>query len=213
LRFPPADLFERLSADPAEWEVLAEIEALTNPRLRDEIGLIQLVPPEERVSGPGASWIMAAFTHLNPNGSRFSNGSYGVYYAEREIETAIAETTYHLGRFYAATDDPPPAEDMRVLVGPIAAAFHDLRQAPEQWVPLLDPDSYAASQPFGRRLRGQGSSGIVYPSRRRPDGECLGVFRPRAVRPPAQGRHLRYYWDGTRISRCFDYASESWIGL
>lgn len=212
-RFPPVDLFERLSADPAEWQVLAEIEAMTNPRLRDEIGCIHLVAPEERVSGPGASWIMAPFTHLNPNGSRFSDGSYGVYYAAREMETAIAETTYHLGRFYAATHDPPHAEDMRVLVGAIAAAFHDLRAASEQWALLLDPDSYAASQPFGRRLRARGSNGIVYPSQRRPGGECLGAFRPKAVQPPVQGRHLRYHWDGTRISRYFDYARENWVDL
>lgn len=212
-RFPPVNLFERLSADPAEWEVLAEIEALTNPRLRDEIGLIHLMPPEERVSGPGASWVMAAFTHLNPNGSRFSDGSYGVYYAAREIATAIAETSYHLGRFYAATNDPQHAEDMRVLVGAIAAMFHDLRGGAEEWTPLLDPDSYAASQPFGRRLRAQGSNGIVYPSRRRLGGECVGAFRPRAVQPPVQGRHLRYHWDGMRISRYFDYAGESWVEL
>ena len=34
-------------------------------------------PPEERVkSGPGAScYVMAAFTHINPKGSRFSDGA------------------------------------------------------------------------------------------------------------------------------------------
>ena len=118
-RYPPVQLFERLSDDPAEWETLAEIESLTNPRLRDEIGEIRLVPVEERVSGPGASWVMAPFTHVNPRGSRFSDGSYGVYYAARELPTAIAETVFHMGRFYGATGDPPHAEDMRVLSGRI----------------------------------------------------------------------------------------------
>ncbi len=54
---------------------------LVNPRLRNEAGAIHLVPPEERVTGPGATWVMAPFTHFNPNGSRFSDGTYGVYYA------------------------------------------------------------------------------------------------------------------------------------
>jgi hypothetical protein len=54
-RYPPVQLFERLSEDPAEWETLAEIESLTNPRIRNEIGEIRLVPTDERVSGPGAS--------------------------------------------------------------------------------------------------------------------------------------------------------------
>ena len=31
---------------------------------------------------------MAAFTHLNPEGSRFSDGSYGVYYAAHTLATA-----------------------------------------------------------------------------------------------------------------------------
>ena len=67
-RYPPIELFERVSADPLVWEALIEAEVLTDPRVRDEIGQIRLVAPEERISGPGASWVMASFTHLNPKG-------------------------------------------------------------------------------------------------------------------------------------------------
>jgi RES domain len=212
-RYPPIQLFERLTDDPGAWETLAEIESLTNPRLRDEIGEIRLVPVAERVSGPGASWVMASFTHLNPQGSRFSDGSYGVYYAARELATAVAETVHHLGRFYAATADPPHAEDVRVLSGRIDARFHDLRGDDPCWRPFLDPDDYAASRALGRRLRAAGSNGIVWPSVRRASGQCLGAFRPKAVGTPLQGRHLRYHWDGRRISRYFDYAEERWVAL
>jgi hypothetical protein len=212
-RFPPIQPFERLTDDPGEWETLAEIESLTNPRLRDELGAIRLVPAEERVSGPGASWVMASFTHLNPRGSRFSDGSYGVYYAARELATAIAETSFHLGRFYAATADPAHAEDMRVLSGRIDARFHDLRGPEPRWQACLDPDDYGASRALGRRLRTAGSNGVVYPSARRAGGQCVGAFRPKAVGIPVQGRHLRYHWDGRRISRYFDYADERWVSL
>jgi hypothetical protein len=221
-RFPPIQLFERLTDDPGAWEQLAAIESLTNPRLRDEMGLIRLVPAEERVSGPGASWVMASFTHLNPRGSRFSDGSYGVYYAARELATAVAETVFHLGRFYAATADPPHAEDMRVLSGRIDARFHDLRDDPRghdlrggdpRWQPCLDPQDYAAGRALGKRLRSAGSNGLVYPSVRDAGGQCLGAFRPKAVGIPVQGRHLRYHWDGNRISRYFDYAEERWVSL
>ena len=37
-RYPPIDLFERVSSNPAGWEALIELEQLTNPRLRDEAG-------------------------------------------------------------------------------------------------------------------------------------------------------------------------------
>lgn len=211
-RYPPIQLFERLSDDPAEWEALAEIESLTNPRIRDAIGEIRLVPAEERVSGPGASWVMASFTHVNPLGSRFSDGSYGIYYGARELATAIAETVYHLGRFYAATADPPHAETMRVLVGSLDATFHDLR-ADARYRPVLEPNDYSAGRALGRRLRAAGSNGIVYPSVRRPGGQCVGAFRPKAVGRPIQARHLQYRWDGARISRYFDYAEDRWIAL
>ena len=72
-RFPPIDLFERVAA-PEDLEVVFAVESLTNPRLRQEAGEIALVPRDERVSGPGTSPIMAAFTHLNPYVSRFSAG-------------------------------------------------------------------------------------------------------------------------------------------
>lgn len=45
-RYPPIDLFERVLDDPAVWDVLIELEQLTNPRVRDEVGTISLVPPE-----------------------------------------------------------------------------------------------------------------------------------------------------------------------
>ncbi len=77
-RFPPIQLFERV-ADPADLEAVAAIESLTNPRLREEIGELSLVPSEDRVSGPGTSAVMAAFTHLNPEGSRFTDGLFGVF--------------------------------------------------------------------------------------------------------------------------------------
>jgi hypothetical protein len=211
-RYPPIQLFERLTDDPAEWETLAEIESLTNPRVRDEIGEIRLVPAAERVSGPGASWVMASFTHVNPHGSRFSDGSYGVYYAARELGTAIAETVFHLGRFYAATADPPHAETMRVLIGKLDSSFHDLR-GDTVWAPALDPEDYTASRALGRHLRQAGSNGIVYPSVRLAGGQCIGAFRPKAVRLPIQARHLQYYWNGRQISRYFDYALDRWVAL
>ena len=208
-RYPPIQLFERLG-DPADWEALARVESLTNDRVRDEIGDIALVPAADRVSGPGASWVMASFTHLG-RPSRFSDGSYGVYYCARERETAVAETVHHMGRFYAATVEAALDVDMRVLVGRIDATFHDLRGEPRRWRALLDPDDYAAPQAFGRELRRAGANGVVYPSVRHAGGECLGAFRPRAVAPPVQGAHLTYHWNGARIDRYFDHGSKAWI--
>jgi RES domain-containing protein len=213
-RYPPIDLFERVSPDPAVWEALIAAEQLVNPRVRDEVGEIRLVAPEERVSGPGASFVMASFTHVNPAGSRFGDGTYGVYYAARELETAIRETAHHFARYAADSGDGPRYENMRVLVGRIDNRFTDVGTLPAPLrAKILDPDSYADSQRFGAELRARDSNGIVYPSVRHAGGQCVGAFRPRAVGIPVQSRHLEYHWDGARVVRYFDYERETWVGL
>jgi hypothetical protein len=210
-RYPPIDLFERVSPDPAVWEALIAAEQMVNPRVRDDIGEIALVPPAERVSGPGASFVMAAFTHRNPLGSRFSDGSYGVYYAARALRTAVRETAFHFGRFAADAHDPPRYADMRALVGPVDARFADVASLPAAArAAILAPDSYADSRPFAAALRAHGVAGVVYPSVRDAGGQCIAAFTPRAVGLPVQTKWLRYHWDGARVSRYFDYESGDW---
>lgn len=206
-RFPPISLFERIG-DPAEWEVLAEIESLTNPRIRDEIGEIALVPPAERVAGPNASWVMGPFAHRRP--SRFSDGRHGAYYCADRRGTAIAETRWHMQRFYAATAEPALDVDMRVLIGRIDDRFHDLRGQP-RFRAALAPDDWSRAQALGNTLRQAGSRGVVFPSVRDPAGRCLCAFTPRAVGIPRVASPLRYHWNGERIDRVFDYATETWL--
>ncbi|HZZ33048.1 MAG TPA: RES family NAD+ phosphorylase [Phenylobacterium sp.] len=213
-RYPPIGLFERLTPDPAVREALIALEQATNPRVRDEIGEIALVPPEDRVTGPGASFVMASFTHLNPLGSRFSDGTFGVYYAASDLETAVAETVFHFEGFARDAGDPARMEDMRVLVGEVAEDFEDVAAlAADEQAHILAPDDYAAGRAFGRAQREAGAMGVTYPSVRRAAGACIGAFRPRAVGLPHQERHLKYRWNGERADRYFDYAGETWIDL
>jgi hypothetical protein len=213
-RFPPINLYERVSADPRVWESLIELEQLTNPRLRDEAGQIQLVPPERRVAGPNASWVMAPFTHINVLGSRFSNGTYGIYYAAQHLITAIRETVHHFARFATDSNDPPRREDMRVLVGYVDRTFDDVGSLDDGVKSqILNKDSYAFSQLFGADRRTIDSEGLVYPSVRDDSGQCIAAFWPNVVGIPIQERHLKYEWDGTRVSRYFDFSDETWNAL
>jgi RES domain-containing protein len=213
-RYPPINLFERLTPDPTVWEALLALEQLTNPRVRDEVGDISLVPVDERIAGPGASFVMASFTHVNPKGSRFSDGSYGVYYAASELDTAIAETVFHFESFARDSGDCLRMEDMRVIVGAIDENFENVAALPEpQRAEILHSKSYAVAQAYARVLRESGSNGVVYPSVRRPGGACVGAFKPRAVGVPQQERHLKYRWNGNRVDRYFDYLRDAWIDL
>jgi hypothetical protein len=202
-RFPPISVFERV-ADPADLDVVIAIESLTNDRLRDEIGEIALVAPGDRVSGPGSSVIMAPFTHPNPAGSRFSDGSYGVFYAARQIETAVAETRFHRERFMRATQEARMELDMRVYVADLGGKLHDLRGRQHDYRQVYDPDDYAAGRALGMRLLKAGSNGIAYDSVRRDGGVCAAVFRPRLLSNCRQERHLCYVWNGVRIDTVYE---------
>jgi hypothetical protein len=202
-RFPTIHLFERV-ADPADWDSLYWLESLTNPRLREEVGQIDLVPPEDRVFGPGATVIMAPFTHLNPSGSRFADSTFGVFYAAGSLTTSIAETRFHREKFLRATRQDPIELDMRTYLADVAARFHDIRGLRAKMPAIYDPDSYVSSQELGRELKRDGSNGVAYDSVRHPGGECLAVFRPRLIQNLRQGMHLRYVWDGARISRVYE---------
>ena len=194
-RFPTVFLYDRV-ADPQDFEALYALEAMTNDRVRDAVGEIELVPAADRVFGPGSGPIMAAFTHLNPAGSRFSDGAFGMFYAAREQRTAIAETQHHLGRFLAATNEAATHLQMRVYHVAVDARLHDLRGPDPELRPLHDPDSYAASRAVGIALRAAGSLGVAYRSVRDARGDCAGLFKPRAASGCVHAAHLLYAWDG-----------------
>lgn len=199
-RFPPIDLFDDV-ADPRDWEALALAQSRTNPRLYEEIGDLDLVPVERRLSGQGAAWVMAAFTHVSPDRvSRFSDGTYGVYYAAKSLETALYEHTFHMARFYSESAVAPGwLSQVRQLVGSIDADLSDVRG--EGFEAILDPDiaSYAASQAFAREQKAAGANGIVYSSQRRAGGQCIAAFYPDVVSVARQADHFRYHWDGEKI--------------
>lgn len=197
-QYPPISLFEDI-ADPRDWELLAEAEAVTNPRIYEEIGNLALVPVERRVGGPGASCVMASFTHVTPDRpSRFADGTYGAYYAAESIETAIHEHAFHMARHFGRTaEEPGWISQVRELVGAIDRELTDIREGDNG--AMLNPDSYAISQPFAKDEREAGSDGIVYPSVRRSEGECFAAFWPDVVTIPVQGDHYAYHWNGETI--------------
>jgi hypothetical protein len=141
--------------------------------------------------------------------SRFSDGSYGVYYAGNRFEVALHETVYHYERFMRATDEAPSQADFRELVGSIDRVLHDLRNT-NRFAEALDADDYMASQQLAHALRDEGSDGIVYPSVRYPAGQAIAAFWPDAISIPAQARHLCYRWNGARVDAYLVYGEDNW---
>jgi len=145
---------------------------------------------------------MASFCHLNRDGSRFSDGTWGVYYAAARLATAAAEVSYHRGRFLAATRQEPIDMDMRVYVAAVHKPLHDVRGA--RWNAVHDPDDYQPSQALARRLRLARSWGLVYRSVRDPGNECIAALRPKTITLPVrQAQHVTLRWNGTHIEQWY----------
>jgi hypothetical protein len=150
---------------------------------------------------------MAPFTHIGWP-SRFSDGSYGVYYCARSLVTAVREKAHHVGLFFARTEEPlGTTMELRALAATIDARFHDIRRGFDV---AHDPNDYRVAQALARELREEGSNGIVYRSVRHEGGVCLAALRPKAVHLPISGPNLRFHFDGERIDRWFHFGEKAW---
>jgi hypothetical protein len=199
-RHPPVNVFENI-VEPHQLEMAWYLEGLTNDRLRDASGTTPLIEDRDRVQGPGASIVMAAFTHIG-RPSRFSDGSYGVYYAAHSLETAVRETAFHRANFLAATQEPACEVDMRAYVGRPVRPLLDVRGP--KYEDVHDPGSYVASQAFAKPRQQRGEWGLVYRSVRHEGGECIAAFKAQAVSIPVAGAALAYVWDGRKISKVYE---------
>ena len=142
---------------------------------------------------------MAAFTHIGYP-SRFSDGSFGVYYAAESIETASKETLFHRERFYRASNEVSCSITMRQYITSIIQPLVELNQEnhPECFNP--DPNHYFESQKIAQQLKTKNEWGIDYPSIRDTTGNCVAILRPKAFKyPVTQGAHYKYLWDGSTI--------------
>ena len=203
-RFPPVGLFDRV-ADIKDLEAVYALESLTNDRVREEAGDLRLVPAKDRIAGPGTTPIMAAFTHLNLEGSRFSDGSFGVYYCAQTLDTALAEVRHHQERFLRRTREGPIQLELRLYLSDLDAKLTDVRKLPE----FHRPDDYAPGQQLGRALREAGADGVLYRSVRHEGGLCAAVLRPRVLAACRQSGHYAFHFDGTRIT-AIDELSRAW---
>jgi len=204
-RLPHLDIFETV-ADPADLEAVLTIEAMTNPRLTPTIGRIAAILTGDRITGPGAAFVMAPFAY--PSVARFSDESCGAYYAAEALGTAVAEVSFHRARFAAKTPTPPIDFDERIIEADIIADVDDIRGlAPNDPMYDVDPANYGHPQAFAGTARGGGSQGIVYKSVRSPGGACVAIFIPRLVLNARTAGYIGLRWDGKRITDSYHKVS------
>lgn len=197
-KFPPISLFDDVMS-PEDFDTAYALQALTNPRLLDAVGDISLIPVEEIPFGiDGANYATAPFTHVNPQGSRFSDGSYGILYLADTPDMAIAETRYHQEKYFRSVQGLHyDTVDMRCLKVVFSAELVDGVDINE----IHRPDDYAPSQSFGALIKLAGKSGVQYRSVRNAGSICWGLMSPRYVESARQTMHFEFIYDGESISK------------
>jgi len=127
-RFPSKHLFEGVAA-PDDWDNLERLANLTSPRVQQSESGWGMFKATDCATGEGASLIMAPFAYRHADGSRFTDGTYGAYYAGLDLKTAIDETVYHAEKFARDSRLAPITFEKQVLEARIAGTFHDLRKS------------------------------------------------------------------------------------
>jgi RES domain-containing protein len=182
-------VLRRIARNERELRDLFELDSATNERLLGEGNLLPGITVHELVFGvPHYHIINAAFTHAQPNGSRFNGPGRGAWYAGFALETAQAEVAFHFGE--ELREIPawahPETRAYRDYFADFRAEFHDIRND-SRFSSSLNPNSYRESQRLANDLLNQGSAGVIYPSVRHPRGTCIGCFRPALVTNVREG--------------------------
>jgi hypothetical protein len=208
-------VLEDVTKSYSDLATATALDAATNDRVLGETRGIAGISPFELVYGfPNSHIIRAAFLHPNKTGgSRFNDTTRGAWYAAEEVETCIAEVSWHRAKRLMDIIDPDEPEQMpqsgRATYddwqADFHAEFHVLEPAsnyPECLQPDPVPECYQAPQALSRYLLTQQSNGIVYPSVRREGARCLACFRPALVYSPR--RDKRYELNLTRKDGAFE---------
>jgi hypothetical protein len=185
------------------------LDGATNDRIQGERqGLIGISTYELVYGIPNAHIVNAAFTHASDIGGRFNDHTRGAWYAAEELETSLAEVTYHKARRLADIVVPempwrrPDRESSTYddWLADFRSAFHAL-DPPGRFAEYLQPEPvpecYAAPQQLARQLLAAQSNGLVYDSVRRPAARCLACFRPALVYHPRPDQRFEITFTAT----------------
>ena len=187
-----------LAEDETQLADLFDLDNATNERIRGERSLAPGIGVDELVFGiPNFRIINAAFTHARPEGSRFNGPDRGAWYCSLEIETALAEVSFHKTVEYQEIGRFDDSVTYAALLADITSELHDPR-GDDRFARCLDPRSYVASQGLAESLLDAGSVGVIYRSARRKAGTNLACFRPAVVGNVRRGDTWRFTWTGTQ---------------
>lgn len=210
------NLFDDLSDDPTDWAIAQQHELASKPHT--------YVSPSTIIDRPfeDADWVNAIeFPFRKWSASRFSDGSFGIWYGSDSVETTVYETVHHWRHDFLADagfDQQVTQGARESITGErkvywvrCDAALLDLRTRKASYPDLIHPDSYHFTQPIGARLHRESHPGFVTPSARC-SGENTGILNRNLLSAPHACCSLTYRLtrDGVVVER---EVGQTWMAL
>ena len=149
--------------------------------------------------------------------TRFSDGSYGVWYGAASVATTVYETVWHFQSEIRgsglSSHAEPIVRERRVSEVSLNALLFDLRPHCDREPDLLHPHDYRFCQSIGRQLQSAHHPGVVSRSARDENGDVFAIFSPDYLSNVRDHCYLRYSHapDGTvTVERT---PSETWLTI
>jgi hypothetical protein len=139
----------------------------------------------------------APFETVHPGGSRFTDGSFGVYYSALDRETARMEAHDFYRTVLLDGAKTRRIAYYRCISCQFRGDVIDLRASGGLY--LVDSEGESECQKLARKARDGGADGLLTPSaareRRGEDGTCLPAFTRRALTSPAEEGEEKFVFD------------------
>jgi RES domain len=191
------DLFDDLTSSPQEWALAQQVEDEVKPPPYQSRTPVIHRPFED------AQWFNAIgwpFKHWQA--SRFSDGSFGVWYGCDCAETSVHETAYHWFSGFltdAGFEKEKVIGERKLYEVTCGAALVDLRPLAATHSGLIHKTDYSDTQSVGARLHREGHPGLVTISVRHAAGQNYVILNPDVLSNPRQHCQLTYRLEGQRI--------------
>ena len=195
------DLFDDLTSSPAERALAQQIEDQVKPPPYLSRTPVIHRPFED------AQWFNAIgwpFKHWQT--SRFSDGSFGVWYGCDTVATSVHETAHHWFSGFltdAGFENQQVIGERTLYDVACDAALVDLRPLAATHAVthagLMHKTDYSTARQIGARLHREGHPGLVTASARHAAGQIYVVLNPGVLSNPRHHCQLTYRLEGHRI--------------
>ena len=121
---------------------------------------------------------------LQSRSTRFSDGSFTVFYGSLELETAETEVRHHMCNGFSGKPDRRRVAWFQCFRCHFDGYVKDLRTKQEEWPDLTHKNDYGFCNKLGAEAKETSLDGLLAPSARRNGGTNLPVFARSALSDP-----------------------------